>query len=171
MRHFVLSLSASARTLRRDLSKPMERMTTSICSWNIRRKWRSPNWSIVSRAYPLAVSGSYILRSLSGTTRVSYGHQATLLPHAVGHHYLSFASTLKIKEKTCERCALSALYLRPQTAELYGTFGKQDREQEACHISWYLPPLCPVELGFPLPLRSSFAGETVSLILRGRLSC
>ena len=124
MRRYVPSLPVSAKTLRRDWSKPMARMTTSIFSWNIRRKWRSLNWSIVSRAYPPAVSGSYILRLLGGTTRVCCGHRVTLLPHVEAHRYLSFGSTLKTKEKTCERCALSALYLRPQTAELYGTCGK-----------------------------------------------
>src|SRR5438093_1070451 len=108
----------------------MARMTTSICSWNICRKWRSRNWSIVSRAYPPAVSGSYILRLLGGTTRVCCGHRVTLLPHVEAHRYLSFGSTLKTKEKTCERCALSALYLRPQTAELYGTCGN-DRKKES----------------------------------------
>jgi hypothetical protein len=50
----------------------------------------------------------------------------------VERRYPSFSSTLKTKGTTCERYALSVLYLRPQTAELYGTCGKQDREQEAC---------------------------------------
>jgi hypothetical protein len=31
----------------------------------------------------------------------------------------------KTNGKTCERFALSALYLRPQTAELYGTCGNE----------------------------------------------
>jgi hypothetical protein len=33
-----------------------------------------------------------------------------LLPHVVAHLCQSFASTLKIKEKTCERFALNALW-------------------------------------------------------------
>ena len=108
MRRYMPSLPVSTKTLRRDWSKPMARMTTSIFSWNIRRKWRSRNWSIVLRAYPPAVSGSYILSLLGGTTRVCCGHRVTLLPHVEAHRYLSFGSTLKTKEKTCERCALSA---------------------------------------------------------------
>ena len=38
MRRYMPSLPISAKTLRRDWSKPMARMTTSIFSWNIRRK-------------------------------------------------------------------------------------------------------------------------------------
>src|SRR5262249_56679930 len=71
---------------------------------------------------PHVVSGCCIPRLPSGTTRVCCGPQAILLPHVVGHRYPSFGSTWKTNDKTCERFALSALYLRPQTAELYGTF-------------------------------------------------
>jgi len=57
--------------------------------------------------------------------RACCGPQAIVLPHVVERRCLSFGSTWKTKDKTCERSALSALYLRPQTAELYGAVGNK----------------------------------------------
>src|SRR5438132_10838474 len=128
MRRYGHSLPASVRTSRLAWLSPTAKMTTSICSWNIPRRWRFLNWSIASKVCPHVGSEYCILRSPSGITRACCGPQAILLPHVVERRCLSFGSTWKTKDKTCERSALSALYLRPQTAELYGTVGKRATE-------------------------------------------
>src|SRR5262252_10034524 len=114
MRHYGNFSHASARILRHAWLSPMAKMTTSIYSWNIPRRWRFRNWSIVSKVCPHVVSGCCIPRLPGGTTRVCSGPQAILLPHVVEPRYQSFGNTSKTNDKTCERYALSALYLRPE---------------------------------------------------------
>src|SRR6266568_6771463 len=140
MRRYETSLPASVRTLRLAWLSPTAKMTTSICSWNIPRRWRFLNWSIASKACPHVGLECCIPRSPSGITKVSYGPQAILLPRVVEPLCPSCGSTWKTKDKTCERFALSAFYLRPQTAELYGTCGKLRAAPRPCSAGSCLLP-------------------------------
>jgi hypothetical protein len=85
----------------------------------------------------------------------------------VAHLYHPYASTLKVKEKTCERFALNALYPRPKTPGFYGVFDNKERWRDVvAYVDQSAQPgdLVVVNAGFLLQTNFNYYSKRQDLI-------